>query len=152
MAVADPGYTVEQIPVARTYALRQAVLRPGRSLGEVALAGDSLPTTVAFGAVTADDEVIGIARVSREAPPFQADAHGWRLRSMATRPAERGRGVGSAILDVVIAHCAANGGGTLWCSARLGATSLYARAGMQPWGEVWEEPEIGPHVIMWRHV
>ena len=50
-------------------------------------------------------------------------------------------------------HVGERGGGILWCNARTGAPGLYERGGMQPWGgEVWEEPHIGPHVVMWRNI
>jgi len=71
---------------------------------------------------------------------------------MATAPEWRRRGVGSALLAAVIDHVATNGGGLLWCNARLGALGFYERAGFQARGDAWEEPVIGPHVAMWRFV
>jgi len=138
--------------VERTRALRKAVLRPHLPADDpFIMPDDHLPTTIAFGAVTDDDELIAVARITPEAPPFDRDlAPGWRLRGMATSTEVRNQGVGSAVLAGVIAHIAASGGGILWCNARVTALGLYERAGMERWGEVWEEPDIGPHVIMWR--
>ena len=57
MATID--YTVVRVPVERTLELRKAVLRPYLAEDEpYVVADDSLPTTVAFGAVTDDDRVI----------------------------------------------------------------------------------------------
>ena len=136
----------------RTRALRKAVLRPHLPADDpFIMPDDHLPTTIAFGAVTDDDELIAVARITPEAPPFDRElTHGWRLRGMATSTEVRNQGVGSAVLAGVIAHIAASGGGILWCNARVTALGLYERAGMERWGEVWEEPDIGPHVIMWR--
>jgi GNAT superfamily N-acetyltransferase len=147
-------YTVERIPVERMFALRKAVLRPhlGES-EEFTLDDDLLPTTVAFGALTPDDRVIGTARLSPEPPPFDGSGlPGWRLRGMATSPEVRNLGVGTAVLQRVVDHIAASGGGVLWANARLGALGLYERAGMRAWGKTWEEPDIGPHVVVWRDV
>lgn len=147
-------YTVGQVPVERIFGLRKAVLRP--YLGpddEYVLPDDFAPTTVAFAARTDDDVVVSVARLTPEPPPFERErAQGWRLRAMATAPSVRNQGVGGAVLDAVIAYIAAQGGGTLWCNARVAAKGLYARAGLETWGEEWEEPEIGPHVVMWRTV
>jgi hypothetical protein len=52
----------------------------------------------------------------------------------------------------LIAHVAGAGGGILWCNARVPARGLYERGGLQQWGEVWEEPDIGPHIVMWRNI
>ena len=154
------GYRVERVPVERTRALRKAVLRPYLAVDDpYVLPDDHLPTTVCFGAVTDDQRVIGVARVTPEPAPFDAiesldvaEAGSWRLRGMATSPEARGHGVATAVLGAVIAHIGSCGGGILWCNARVSALGLYERAGMRVRGEVWEEPEIGPHVVMWRVV
>lgn len=147
-------YTVMRVPVQRTLALRKAVLRPYLAADEpYSCPDDHLPETVALGAVTGDDEVIGVARITPQAPPFQPDhAAGWRLRGMAVSPEVRNMGVGAALLTGLIAHIAGAGGGVLWCNARVSARGLYERGGMQRWGEIWEEPRIGPHVVMWRNI
>ena len=71
---------------------------------------------------------------------------------MATRHDLRGRGIGAAVLGRAVAHVAGHGGGLLWCNARLPAVPLYRRAGFFEVGEPWDDPEIGPHVVMWRLV
>lgn len=147
-------YSVEQIPVERTFALRKAVLRPYLGPDEpYVCADDHLPETVAFGAVSTDGSVLGVARITPEPPPFPAaEAPSWRLRGMAASPEVRNMGVGSALLQGVLAHVAHSGGGILWCNARVPARRLYERGGMEPWGDVWEEPKIGPHIVMWRRL
>jgi predicted GNAT family N-acyltransferase len=45
-----------------------------------------------------------------------------------------------------------HGGGLLWCNARVPAINLYRRGGFVEHGEMWEDPDIGPHVVMWRLV
>ncbi len=147
-------YTVRRVPIERTIALRKAVLRPYLAADEpYSCPDDHLPETVSLGALTVDDELIGAARITPELPPFGAtDERSWRLRGMAARPDVRNIGVGSALLAGLIAHISGAGGGVLWCNARITARSLYERGGLEPWGEVWHEPEIGPHVVMWRHI
>jgi uncharacterized protein (TIGR02453 family) len=70
------------------------------------------------------------------------------VRGMATAPQARGRGAGTAVLDALVRHAAAEGAASLWCNARVRAISLYERAGFTVASEVFEPPDIGPHVRM----
>ncbi|HEX3841485.1 MAG TPA: GNAT family N-acetyltransferase [Acidimicrobiales bacterium] len=150
--------TVSRVPVARTLALRQAVLRPDQTLDEMALPEDDHPATAAFAAIDAGGEVQSVARVTLEAPPFPSDdlappgTPTWRLRGMATRPEARDQGIGSAVLQASIDYVVSQGGGLLWCNARVPAIGLYRRAGFTTYGEAWVDPVIGPHIVMWRLV
>jgi hypothetical protein len=152
------GVTVSRVPVARTLALRQAVLRPDQTLDEMALPGDDDPATAAFAATDAGGEVQSVARITLEAPPFSAGelappgTPAWRLRGMATRPEARGQGIGSAVLQACINYVSSQGGGLLWCNARVPAVGLYRRGGFTTYAEEWVDPVIGPHIVMWRLV
>lgn len=159
MAHSEISYDVRRLPIERTLELRRAVLRPHLPEHEPYVTPDDhLPTTIAFGAVTPEDLVICVARLTPEVPPFQYGgapdrcAGSWRLRGMATSFACRGLGVGSAVMAALIAHVGQAGGGVLWCNARVAAVSFYERSGLRRWGGEWQEPEIGPHVVMWREV
>lgn len=157
--VPTAGIVIETVPPAVTFPLRQAVLRPHQHPEELATPLDDRPGAASFAARAPGGEVVGTATVGPDDPPPARDpAPGdfalarWRLRGMATAPAWRRRGIGSAVLDAVTAHVAAHGGGLLWCNARLTAVPFYERAGFVGHGEVFEEPAIGPHVVMWRLV
>ena len=76
----------------------------------------------------------------------------WRLRGMATAEPMRSSGVGTAVLAAVVDHVQSNGGGLLWCNARLPAVPFYERNGFTTRGESWVDPDIGPHVAMERTV
>jgi ribosomal protein S18 acetylase RimI-like enzyme len=67
---------------------------------------------------------------------------------MATAPEARGRGAGAAILTALVDHARSNGATRIWCNARVPARSLYERAGFVVTSEVFEPPDIGPHVVM----
>jgi ribosomal protein S18 acetylase RimI-like enzyme len=153
-----PAFTVNRVPVETTLALRQAVLRPNQTIEQMALPGDDDPATAAFAAIDPGGDVLSVARITLEPPPFPSqdlvppDAPAWRLRGMATRPEARNQGVGSAVLQGCIAHVGSQGGGLLWCNARVPAIGLYRRAGFTTYGDEWVDPEIGPHIVMWRMV
>lgn len=72
----------------------------------------------------------------------------WRIRGMATAPEARGRGAGTAVLGALIEHARAQGATRVWCNARIGARSLYERAGLRVASEEFEVPKIGPHYMM----
>lgn len=124
------------------------------------LAGDDDPDTATFALRDPQSaEVVATGNVRRERPPelLLAERAGpaercWRLRGMATREDFRGRGLGRSLLDACVAHVAAHGGGFLWCSARLPARRFYARAGFEEFGDEYDEPNIGRHVLMFCSV
>jgi len=144
---------VEAVPASITFPLRQQVLRTHQAPGQLALPGDDDPDTCHVAALTPAGEVVGTANVRRQAPPWEPGADDtWRLRGMATSPELRGRGIGARLLQSVLAHVDAHGGGLVWCNARLPAQRFYEHAGFVTRGEPWIEPDLGPHVVMWRQV
>jgi predicted GNAT family N-acyltransferase len=151
-------FRVDQVAAPVTWELRQAVLRPHETIEHMALPDDDEPLTGSFAAINRDDEIVGTVRVAPGDPPFAAGTYApastpmWRLRGMATREDVRHGGIGSELLARAIQHVADHGGGLLWCNARVPATNLYRRAGFVEHGDSWEDPDIGPHVVMWRLV
>lgn len=131
---------------AETAELRRRVLRGGRP---VALPGDEDPAVFHVG-VYDGDHLLGTGNVRRQPAPWSPGVPAWRLRGMATEPDRRGEGVGAEVLEALLEHCQAEGGGELWCNARIPARSFYARAGFTEVGEEWDDPELGPHVRMLR--
>jgi ribosomal protein S18 acetylase RimI-like enzyme len=135
---------VVAVPLERTRALRRAILRPQQTLEQ--LAAHESEDAFAVGAFE-DGELIAVGFVVPDGEPGD-----WRIRGMATAPAARGRGVGTAVLDALIAHASAQGASRIWCNARLPARSLYERAGLRVVSECFELPEIGPHYVMERRL
>ena len=161
----DDRITVEFVPPWTTWPLRQEVLRPGRAVRDCIYPGEDAPRSAhaasldrtlpsrAEATSRAEFTVLAVGVVMPEPPPWEPDGDdGWRLRGMATRADARGQGLGGQLLDLFIAHVAADGGGLVWCNARTPALHLYERAGFVPRGDVFELPEIGPHQVMWRTV
>lgn len=147
------GVVVARVPPAETYDLRGRVLRPGAPADRVRFDVDDLPATAAFAAREADGTVVGTAIVYPEPCPWAPARPGaWRLRGMATAEGRRGAGIGARVLDAVLAHVTAAGGSIVWCNARVPARPFYERAGFATHGDEWIDPEIGPHVAMWRDV
>ena len=151
-------FRVDRVPASMTWELRQAVLRPHQTIDQLALPDDDEMSTGSFAAISADGEVVGTARVAPAGPPFPvgfyapANSPTWQLRGMATREDVRNVGVGTALLHRVVSHVADDGGGLIWCNARVPAMDFYRRNGFVVHGDVGDEPDIGPHLVMWRTV
>ena len=90
-----------------------------------------------------DDRLIAVGLIGPDGDPGL-----WRLRGMATAPEARRRGAGTAVLDALLDHARAGGGREVWASVRTPARRLYERAGFRTDSDVYELPDIGPHVVM----
>ena len=145
MPYAYPAQSVSQlavspVPLEQTRALRQAVLRPYLTVDD--LAAHEPPGSVAFGAFEGED-LVAVGLVGPEGEPGA-----WRIRGMATAPRARGRGAGTAVLGALVRHASEQGATGVWCNARVRAIPLYERAGLRVVSDVFEPPDIGPHVRM----
>ncbi len=140
---------IEEVSAAATRPLRQRLLRPHQQEDELVYPGDLDPEARHYAAVVGG-EVVGIASVSRQEPERGAfgGPESFRLRGMATVPAHRGRGIGTALLERVIGYAAERGGDLVWCTARMGAAGFYRGRGFRAVGEAFDLPRIGPHVVM----
>ena len=100
------------------------------------------PDAFALGAFDGE-ALVAVGLVGPEGGPGR-----WRVRGMATDPAARARGAGTAVLQGLIEHARDNDARELWASVRLPARSLYERAGFRVDSDVYEPPDIGPHILM----
>ena len=130
------------IDAERSRPLRQTVLRPHQTLEQ--LAANERPDTHYVG-IDRDGEIVAIGRVRPEGPPGS-----WRVSAMATAPDHRGCGLGRLILRALVEHASARGATRVWCNARLAARGFYDREGWVVESEVFDLPDIGPHVVMAR--
>ena len=142
---------VRAITAAETRPLRHAVLRPGQSFEQTVYSRDDHPETVHLGAFDGD-RLVAIASLYREGQPHRPRRAAWRLRGMATDADRRGRGFATALLDAAVAHVADEGGGELWCNARVPALGFYLRCGFEVDGDEFDIDGIGPHVVVTRTI
>jgi GNAT superfamily N-acetyltransferase len=144
---------IRPIAASETHALRHSVLRPHQPAGPVPLPGDDDRDGLHVGAFE-DDRLVAIASLCREPPPGSADPGWFRLRGMASLPEQRRRGHGRRLVQACIEHARARGAARIWCTARVAAQPFYASLGFQPRSEVFDLPDIGPHLRMdlelWR--
>lgn len=130
--------------------LRRDVLRPGRPLDAARLPEDDDPAVVHLAAYDdADAARSPVGCVTAFPRPEPGTVEGapaaWQLRMMATDPAVRGQGYGTALLGRLVAEVRSRGGTRLWCNARVAAVGFYTRHGFAVVSEIFEVPGIGPH-------
>jgi predicted GNAT family N-acyltransferase len=145
----QPQITVDEVAAEVTYGLRAAVLRPDG--GEITWAGDEDPATFHL-AAHSGEMVVGVVRFSPAPCPWRTATAPWQLRGMATDAAERGTGVGRAMVAHGLARVAARGGDLVWCHARVTAAGFYERMGFTAVTSEYDKPGIGPHVGMLRSI
>jgi GNAT superfamily N-acetyltransferase len=128
--------------------LQLAVLRPNGPLP-----GDRPPPDGALHmAALRDGSVIGAATLVPEAwpGPGVVRSPSWRLRAMVVAEAERGSGVGRAVLDRAVELAVSRGVGSLWAEARSSALGFYERSGWTVDADEWIKAGIGPHRYIHR--
>ncbi len=135
--VVEPGVTRQ---------LRRSVLRPTFLPGQP-LPGDDLPDAVHLGAFDGSS-LVSACLIFPQACAWQPGRPAWRLRGMATDPAARGTGAGTAVADAAAEVARERGAELLWCEAREPAVSFYQRRGWQLHGERFAT-DYGPHRYMW---
>jgi len=129
-------------------ALRMAVLRPWQEPGEEMYELERDPGTAHYAALDEAGEVLAVGSVMAEVHPREPREGDWRVRGMATRDRERGRGLGALVLEVLERHARERGARRVWCNARTGARAFYEAAGWSAEGEEFEIARIGPHLLM----
>jgi GNAT superfamily N-acetyltransferase len=146
-----PVIEVREVATAETYAVRHPVLRPGRPLESCRYPRDDEPGTFHLGAFV-DRRLCGVATYLRDAHPELAARQPWRLRGMAVLEECQGLGLGRALIDAVYPLLAAAGCDMLWFTAREAALGFYEKQGFTRFGEFYDEPLLGPHLVMYKQL
>ncbi|MBY0122009.1 GNAT family N-acetyltransferase [Bacillus sp. S/N-304-OC-R1] len=142
---------VRKIEPEHTYNLRHRVLRPHQSLEDCMYETDYETGAFHVGAFY-DENLISIASFCTEKnPDFPVDKQ-YHLRGMATLEGYRKLGAGRAIVDYAESLMKEHGYEFLWCKGRTSVQDYYSKLGFKVYGEVFDYPPIGPHIIMYKHL
>jgi len=143
--------SVQPVSASRARPLREVVLRPGYPPERSIYPQDDLPLVLHAGALL-KDELVGVATIFPEAPPWASIPNAWRLRGMAVLAPQRGLGIGKQLVRFCLEHIQSQGGSLLWCNARVTALPFYQGLGFQTIGDQFLSPESGPHYQMFRMI
>ena len=128
---------IRPIHYEETYPLRHAVLWPDKPLDYVKVENDAEGHH--YGAFR-DDELVAV--ISLFVAGDVAVRRTARFRKFATRPDCQRMGIGTQLLNHVMAEARRMGAALLWCDARLDAADFYRRFGMEPVSEVFYKGTI----------
>jgi predicted GNAT family N-acyltransferase len=130
--------------------LRHVILRDGLPREAAVLPDDEHSDARHIVAATDEGNIVGCATVH---PSTWDNSPAWRLRGMATDPAFRSAGVGSAMLKLLETVLRGETSvHTMWCNARVPAIEFYERNGWRVVSEVFDIPTAGPHVKMTKRL
>ena len=124
--------SIRSITVEQTYPLRHSVLWPDKPFDYVKVENDGEGHH--FGAFR-EEELIAVISLFVEGEIA-------RFRKFATRPDCQGQGIGTRLLNHVIAEARRLGATSLWCDARLEAAAFYQRFGMEAVSDVFYKGPI----------
>jgi predicted GNAT family N-acyltransferase len=144
---------VLRISAQDTYPIRQQVLVPTHNLQKAKFENDD-DEDISFhlGAFT-NSKLVSVASFFYERNPIFEDLHQYQLRGMATLPENQGQGLSSELLTTAFPIIKQNFCTLLWCNARESAIGYYEKVGFQKHNdEVFSIDDIGPHVLMYKHI
>ncbi len=131
---------IQPITAAQTYDLRHSVLWPDKPADYVKIDDD--PIGYHFGAFCQGELIAVISLFIQPDPIRPAGSVVARFRKFATRPDWQRQGVGTALLQHVMAEAKRLGARLIWCDARLDSTDFYRRFGMQTEGAVFHKGPV----------
>lgn len=129
--------SIEQIRPELTWRLRRDVLYPNEPLYQMEMEEDN--HGYHFGAF-ADNQLVAVVSVFPKGDDFQ-------FRKFAVLPEAQGQGVGKALLQYITNFTKKEGGGRLWCNARLSAIGFYAKYGFRQTGNTFNRNGVDYEIM-----
>lgn len=138
------------IETADTYHIRSAELRQGLPLETCKFEGDNELYTFHLGCFV-DNELASIGSFYLfNTNKILLPVSQYQLRGMATLEKFRGKGLGLGrnIIATAREYLSERDCHLLWCNARESAIVFYEKVDFQKNSEMFDIPDVGPHVIM----
>lgn len=132
-----------------TYTLRQTVLRPNQRIEESMYESDYEKESFHVGAFY-EGKLVSIASFIIENNAALSIESQYRLRQMASLEEYRKLGAGRAVVTFAENIITARGVNFLWCKGRTSVQKYYEKLGFEPFGDVFDYPPIGPHIVMFK--
>lgn len=145
------NFEISRLDVHRVRPLRHAILRPSAPLIRSEYPGDEAETTRHFGALAGCD-LLGVATLIQESHPRFSTHRCWRLRGVAVHPTARRQGIGTALVKACLEYVAAQGGGLVWCFARVNALEFYFSLDFEKSEIRRYTPDGGEHLLLFHQV
>ena len=138
-------YKIEKVSPDVVHSLRHKVLRPHLPLEASCYQSDNDLGAIHF-TLKMDDTILSIASLYSEPLEAMSNKNAYRLRGMATEPAEQGNGFGAMVLHGAMDYLKKETDvEILWCNARVTAFGFYEKTGFKILGAIFDIPNLGPH-------
>ncbi|HEX6431989.1 MAG TPA: 1-(5-phosphoribosyl)-5-[(5-phosphoribosylamino)methylideneamino]imidazole-4-carboxamide isomerase [Niastella sp.] len=121
--------SIQSVPLNEVWAMRQEVMYPQESMSFVKLEDDDAGMHVGL---YNSGELVSVISVFDRNGSIQ-------FRKFATKANWQGKGYGTILLQYIMDWACSNGKKNIWCNARLTATGIYKKFGMQAVGEPWQK-------------
>ncbi|WP_020603858.1 GNAT family N-acetyltransferase [Spirosoma spitsbergense] len=134
--------SIRPVTPEQTYSLRHSVLWPDKSPAYIKVENDT--EGYHFGGFRQDEliAVISLFVADEVVNPGGAWIGRARFRKFAVHPDYQHQGIGTLLLNHVIAEAKRLGAASLWCDARMDAADFYQRFGMKAVSEVFYKGPI----------
>ena len=142
---------VKRVSTRDIYSIRHKVLRPNQPIEKCHFEHDGDDQTFHLGAFV-DNKLVSIASFYYEKNDTFENENQFRLRGMATLEDYRKQGFSRELLKVAFPMIKQNFCNLVWCNARTSAQGFYETMGFKGHGEVFEIPDIGPHILMAKEI
>jgi GNAT superfamily N-acetyltransferase len=142
---------IREITPTLTYAVRQPVLRPGKSIETCRFDGDDLSSTTHFGLFEGDN-LAGVASLFDNRHPGFSEFKQFQLRGMAVLEEYQGNGFGFALVEYAEDRVRRAGGDLVWFNAREKAVGFYENSGYKITGRPFNIGDIGTHYVMFKRI
>ncbi|MBC8586964.1 GNAT family N-acetyltransferase [Paratissierella segnis] len=142
-------FEIKEITPEMTYDIRHRILRPHQTMNYCIYDTDKQDGSFHIGAFYMDKLISIVSFCIEDNPDFSIEKQ-YRLRAMATLPEFRKMGAGREIVNYGENIIKVKGYDILWCKGRTTVQGYYERLGFSPFGEVFDYPPIGPHIVMYK--
>lgn len=142
-------FVIKEVDLNDIIDFRHEILRPHQSVEDCIYDTDMHMDTFHVGAFHGE-AMVSIASFNREYIEFFCEVDQYRLRAMATKPDFRKQGAGRLIVQFAEKKLIQKGCGLLWCKGRTNVIEYYNKLGFVTYGDVFDYPPIGPHIILFK--
>ena len=118
---------IRKVPLEDVWRIRQVVMYPQETLDFVKLQDDDKGMHLGL---YVENKLVSVISIFEEGDEVQ-------FRKFATETNTQGRGYGTKLLQHVMDWAIINSKKSIWCNARIVATGMYRKFGMQPVGASW---------------
>lgn len=125
------------------------MLRQGKPIETCIFNGDTLETTVHFGAFY-NTHLVGVCSLYVNNNSNFNETLQYQLRGMAVLDAYQGRSIGYLLLKNALVFLQKKHIPVIWCNARSSAKHFYEKNGFSSIGSEFIIKEVGPHFTMYK--